>query len=276
MALSAPDAARRRESKRRRRSRADGTVWRSRDAQLVRTHEAARYGILDISLDGTRSTVERRAARCRARPRSFPSTHFFPPSPFPFPSRASKWRGPEAVTLRRPQDCVVGCEATNEVVAVDTAATSRGGVKTGASPRGIAFNPDNKTAFVARNEANSDSRCDGAQAVEPSRFPPNRARPARPMGARDHRDGRQLFLVAGQVLASSTVARKFIGPLRRRHSGVGPSSSARRQEAETANGGSGTSRSSTSKPQGEKRITTGGSRGVCRRGHPPLPSRVGQ
>ena len=88
---------------------------------------------------------------------------------------------PEAVTLTPDgRFAYVGCEATNEVVAVDTTANKVAGrVKTGPRPRGIAFTPDGKTAFVGNENGASITVIDAVahKAVATIEIPPTK--PAR-------------------------------------------------------------------------------------------------
>ena len=117
---------------------------------------------------------------------------------------ASKWaRSPRRDVTPDGRFAYVGCEATNEIVAVDTERHKVAGrVKTGPRPRGIAFTPDGKTAFVGNENGASCQRhrCRDAQGRRDHRDPPTAGAPTapRPMGAAIPPDGRQLFFSLGR------------------------------------------------------------------------------
>jgi YVTN family beta-propeller protein len=163
----------------------------------------------------------------------------------------------------------VGCEGENAIFAVDTASgkvLSR--IKTGPRPRGIAFTPDGKTAFVGNENEASITVIDASahKAVGTIKIPPTEGTPTvpRPMGAAMSKDGKHLYYSLGRAKSLAVldpVGRKFVRSIEdvgARPWGIALSDDGTRLY--TANGGSGdVSIVNIESGKVEKKITTGGS-----------------
>jgi YVTN family beta-propeller protein len=142
----------------------------------------------------------------------------------------------------------VGCEATNEVVAVDTAAFKvLARIQTGPRPRAIAFDSDGATGFVSNENGAAVTVFDPAthQVTATIAIPRTEGTPTppRPMGLALSPDGRHMFVSLGRAksvgiidVATRTLVRT-IEDVGMRPWGIGVSADGRRLY--TANGPSG-------------------------------------